>query len=563
MAARLLAALARLYPAPVDPGADLRRSLSYLGVAATAERVRRASYGCAVGLAVLASISVALAPAGAWFAVALLSLAVGVAWAGPAIPRALARARRARALGGAPALVTHATASMAITPAPERAAADAASACEGMLADSLAAHVRRTDGSHRTALRSFAAEWEPWFPSLARACSLVESAGRAGDASRDRALERARSAVLTGTRDRMAAFAASIRGPATALYAFGVLLPLALAALLPAVRTAGVDVPLAAVVALYDLLFPAALVVAGGWLLGTRPVAFPPTPVPRSHPDVSDRRWPAALAGATVAALAWSLAGRWFPAWTRPLAAAGLGTGVALVWWCRSVVAVRRDVEALEGELDDALSLVGRRVAAGTAAERAVATAADELPGPAGDLLAACARRQRDLGVDLETALLGPRGALATTPSRRARGAASLLATAAREGEPAGETLQAMADHLEDLAAVERETRRAVGQVTSTLANTAAVFAPLVGGVTVALADAMGSDGPLGAVGPTDGLGLAVGAYVLVLAVVLTALSTGLERGLDRALVGYRAGLALLAATATYLVGFAGTGLVI
>jgi len=103
-----------------------------------------------------------------------------------------------------------------------------------------------------------------------------------------------------------------------------------------------------------------------------------------------------------------------------------------------------------------------------------------------------------------------------------------------------------MGEHLRELDAVEAEARRSVEQVTRTLANTAAVFGPLVGGATVALAGAMGSAGPLASGGTVDGLGLVVvGAYVLVLAAILTALSTGLSRGFDRALVGYRVGLAL------------------
>jgi len=90
-----------------------------------------------------------------------------------------------------------------------------------------------------------------------------------------------------------------------------------------------------------------------------------------------------------------------------------------------------------------------------------------------------------------------------------------------------------MGEHLRELDAVEAEARRSVEQVTRTLANTAAVFGPLVGGATVALAGAMGSAGPLASGGTVDGLGLVVGAYVLVLAAILTALSTGLSRGFD------------------------------
>ncbi len=562
---RALRPLARLYPWSVDPDPEVRRAVAYLDPEAGAATVLRASYGLALTLGLVAVPLLALAPAGPWVALPPLAAAALAAWGGPAAARLIARARRTRALGAAPSLVTHATARMRLSPTPERAAAYAAAACEGALAGSLGDHVRRAAGDGRTGLASFADEWEPWFPALERACALVESAGRASPERRPATLDRARRAVLDGVADRAASFAAAIRGPATALYAFGVLLPLSLVALLPAVRTAGIDVPLPVVVALYDVALPLVLVVAGGWLLVRRPVAFPPTPVPPDHPETPDSRLPAALLGLAAGAAAWPVAARVAPAWTVPLAAAGIGVGAGLVAAFRPVVAVRRDVAAVEAGLSDALAVVGRRVADGTAVERAIAAAGEELPGPAGDRLADAARVRRRLGVAVESALLGPAGALAGCPSRRARGVARLFALAAREGAPAGEALLAMADHLDELGAVEDEARRSVGRVTGTLRNTAAVFAPLVGGATVAMADAMGSAGPFGGAGGPDvsGLGLAVGVYVLLLAVLLTALATGLERGFDRPLVGYRAGLALLAATATYLTALVGTGLTV
>jgi hypothetical protein len=161
-----------------------------------------------------------------------------------------------------------------------------------------------------------------------------------------------------------------------------------------------------------------------------------------------------------------------------------------------------------------------------------------------------------------------------------------------------------LADQLEDLRELESDARRQLATVTGTLTNTAAVFAPLVGGATVALATgvdtvdaggigagaAAGADvlgtGGAGGTGATGGgvvgtaaesspgsdgggalsvpmLGRIVGAYVLVLAALLTALATGLERGFDRTLVAYRVGIALPTATATYLVAFRGAGLLL
>jgi hypothetical protein len=423
--------------------------------------------------------------------------------------------------------------------------------------------VRRAAGTPRTGLGSFTEEWRTWFPAVRRSLLLVEAAGRAPAGERERTLARALEAVLDGARDRMAEFANSLQGPATALYAFGVLLPLALVALLPATRAAGVSVPLPVVVLLYDLLLPGVVLAASCWLLVRRPVTFPPPRVGRDHPALPARRWPPYVAGLLVGCGGAVVAARFVAAWTWPLVAVGGFGGTALVGRYRPVKGVRDRVRAVEEGLPDALYHIGRRVSEGRAVEAAIESAAEEVPDATGEVLADAARQQRQLKVSVREAFLGDRGALATVPSTRARSTATLLALAAREGRPAGEAIVAMADHLDELAAVERDARHEIGTVTSTLANTASVFAPMVAGATVALADGMAFSGRLAATGgPTTGeLGLAVGAYVLVLAVLLATLATGLALGLDRALVGYRVGWALLVATATFVATFHAVGL--
>jgi hypothetical protein len=190
---------------------------------------------------------------------------------------------------------------------------------------------------------------------------------------------------------------------------------------------------------------------------------------------------------------------------------------------------------------------------------------ADEVDDETGDLLVAVARRQRLLGVDLRTALLGPAGPLATLPSARTRDAARLLAVAASEGPPAGAALVSFGAHLDELRSVERAARADLRRLTGAMHHTAAVFAPLVGGATVAMADGIAAR-PLAehggaALPPTPVLGLAVAGYVLALAAVLTGLATGLERGLDPALVAGRVGRALLAAAGIFTAAVVATGL--
>lgn len=571
---------------------DLRRALSYLGWARTPGEVRRAAAagGAALGCLLAAFAAVMLPRYATALAPGALAVAVGVAVGGPRLPVALARFARTRALGDATWLVGRAVLRMRLEPTVERGARFAARTGEGPLARSLGRHVRQTTGTPESGFAGFAAAWGSWFPALERSAALLAAGAAAPPGDRQRTLDRALDAVAEGTRERMAAFSVDLRAPATGLYAFGVLLPLALVGVLPAVGVAGAGVPVWAVVAVYDGCLPVGLVVAGGWLLSRRPVAFPPPAVDRSHPDVPNGRRRAPLAGAAGAASGWVVGPAFVAPWTAPVAAVGFGAGAALVAHYRPATAVRRRVRAVESGLADAMALVGRRVAEGESVESALTRAAADVPGATGEMLGRAARIQRTLRVGVREAFLGERGALATLPSRRVRGAAALLALAADEGRPAGAALVALADQLETLERIEREARRDLAQVTTGLANTAALFAPLIGGATVALAEAMAARRATAATTSTarattvasgtapsaaahaasapaaftpEVLGLVVGAYVLALAVVLTALATGLDRGLDRALVGYRIGGALCAATATYLAAVVGAGLLV
>ncbi|MFC5970638.1 type II secretion system F family protein [Halomarina salina] len=564
----------------------LAESLALLEWSTEAATVRRTADTAALLGLCLALPTAAVAPR----ATPLVVVLAGGLWYGlRRLPNALATARESAAIGAAPVVVSHAVLRMRLEPTVERAAEFAAEADDGLLARSLADHVRRARGTPASGLGAWGEQWGDRFPALRRATSLVEAAGRAPASERGRSLDRATRAILDGTRERTASAAAALQGPVTALYAFGVLLPLALVAVLPAARAAGVGVTLPVVVALYDLALPLALACASGWLLLRRPATFPATPVPADHPDLPAHRWPSLAGAAVVAVVAWVVVPRLLPAWSGPLVALGGGLGVALVGWFRPAVVVRKRTRAVEEGLPDALYLVGRRVCEGRAVETAIDSAAEEVTGPVGAVLADAARRQRTLRVGVGEALYGEYGALASVPSTRVHSTLRLLVVAAREGAPAGDALVLVADHVERLRSVEREARRDLRRVTTTLANTAAVFGPLVAGVTVALADSMGgrslspdavgtgteeavssgvasssatatgtaSAAPL----PTPGLALAVGAYVLLLAALLTALATGLEHGADRARVGYRVGLALPAATALYVTAFLAAGL--
>lgn len=510
-------------------------------------------------------------------AVVPLAIALGAvpALAARSVPITLAELARTRAVGDAPALFGRLTLRLRVEPSLERAVTFAGKSGDGDLAESLQEHARRARGTPNAGLSSFAAAWSETAPEVDRAAALVVDAADAPTDARERGCKRALAAARSGVEERAASFADEIRAPLTGLYAFGVLLPLALVGVLPAARLAGVNVGPWTLATLYCLLLPIGLVAASGWLIAQRPVSFPPPRIDTDHPAVPDRRRSAIALGLLSGSLAAAGALSLIP-WAAPIVGVGAGVGAALLWLFAPARALRREVRDTESGLPDALSLVGRRVTDGTAVERALAEVADELPGNTGDVLADAAGCGERLGLTAEESFFGRFGALRELPSPRTRDAGRLFALAATEGAPAGDALVAAGDHLRELRRVEREARRELAAITGTLSNTAALFGPLVGGVSVAMvgripADAGGATGALGGgeastaaatLGPGS-LGPIVGVYVLLLATILTGLATALERGIDRSLLGYRVGLALPTATGAYVAAVVAAGAVL
>jgi len=504
-------------------------------------------------LAVLAGTAVVALAATRWnayagTAVALLGVAAAAALSYG--PRVREVAERSRALGAAPDIVCLVVLSLRLDPALERATAFAAEHANGRLADSLAAHARESRGTPGAGLAGFAATWDDHLPSLRRAAALADAAVNAPAGDRERLLDRTLAVVVEGSRERASGYADAVHGPTMAVYAFGVVLPLALVGVVPAAASAGLPLTLGGVALAYGVVLPLAVLAVVCWILARRPVAFPPAAVPADHPALDDRGRNAALAAAAGVAAA-LVASRLLPSWSLPVLLVGWPVGGALVYWFRPACEVREAARDIEDGLADALSVLGHQLRHGRAVEAAVTDAGDTLDGPTGDAFDEAARRMRRLRVGVAEAFRGEHGPLARTRSQRARAAVSLVVHAADAGPAGGRVLVAVAEHFDALAALDREVRREFASTTRTLQYTALVYAPLVAGVTVSLAGRVsGLDGASAL--PAGQLALVVGAYVLWLAAVLPALAVGLDRGLDRALVGYHAGLALAAAATVY-----------
>ena len=568
MAALLFAVnqLARLYPWEVEYGDELVESLSFTDSPLEPETVVRAGYGAGV-VTLFCSTPLVLSPLPVLAVIpAIVSLALLAVHGVHTAPKLHAAFEKTEALGDAPNLVGRIVLRMQVQPSLESAVRFAADTGYSPLSRSLERHIDRSIGTPRTGLLSFADEWADQFPALRRSAHLLAMAQDAPEGERGRTLDRALSAMLNGTRNQMADFTSAIRSPTTGLFAFGVMIPLALVALVPVIPLAGVGVNVWAFVVIYNLVLPIGLAAAGLWLLSRRPVAFPPPDVSRSHPDVPDHLWLRGAWGLAAAAVGFgvtTLLGLGDLAW---VIGAGLGLGVGLAVIFKPVLEVRNHVRDVEEHLTDALYLVGRQVAEGESVESAIELAAERVPAETGEVFDHAANLQRRLHLGVEEAFLGTYGALRDIPSPRARGTAVLLSIASDEGQPAGRAIVAMADHLEELEDVESEAKRQLMKVTDTLESTTAYFGPLVAGTTVGMASLMSGDtlslAEEASSFPTEEISIVIGIYVVLLCFILTPLTIGLRNGLDRALIGYHIGYNLVSAMVLYLVTVFVVGLI-
>lgn len=485
------------------------------------------------------------AVAGLGFAVAVLG--GGLAWFAP--DRILAFRRRS-AVGAAPEVVAYAVVQSRLTPSLERAASFAAAQSDGLLGRDLG-RVGADGAPGREGWTAFAERWAEHDETLPRAVELLAAGIESSPPARGDLFDRALETALDGSRDRVATFAADVRGPATGIYAFGVLLPLAMVGLLPVAAGAGAGIAPAAIAVLYDGVIPLGLLLASAWLATKRPaVSRPPT----NDSAVASPRAPATTAavglGAGIAAAV--VARLVLPSWAVWVVVPGVALGAAAVYWFAPVRERRRRVATIESGVPDAVSLVGHRLAAGEPLEAAVDGVGDRLAGETGSVFADAAAVLRRLRVTVPEAFGSAAGPLAAVASPRTETAVDLLVAGARNGPEGGETLVTVAGYLRELDRVEREARRDLARTTDTLRQTALVFGPAIAGVTVALATGMGSLGETGGAVPVAALGVVVGAYVLALAVVLPSLAVVLERGFALPRIGFRVGVALLTASAVY-----------
>ncbi len=505
---------------------------------------------------------------------------------------------KVRSLGDMPEVLSYMVMSMKLVSNMELAIHFAGDSSDRPLAKDLRKmlwnlHVRAYKGID-DAILEFARLWGKESEYFKRALHLIKSSTNEPDeAQRIITLNRSLDIVLENTKRLMEDFASRLKNPTYILYSVFILIPLALVALMPAITVVGIRIGIGTLVLIYNIILPLVTFVYAEYILLQRPATFSPQNIPESHPDLKDIRYKrrTALLFSLVIASGVGLSGYLWMYLDNPgnvlststlegiippglliLIASVLGIACYLNMSYAPYKRIRDGIKEMENEFSDALFVLGRRISEGRAPEEAFMYTASTMKGS--QIAEAFERISLNLlsvRSNIMAAIFDEDfGAFKDLYSERIRTTMKLFVESAHKShEAAGVAIVKLADHLKELQDVEQNIKRSLYDITSTMRSTAAIFAPLIAGVTIALSEVISKilqnishsmthlppnlmPGP-GQISPADLdqsipselFLLAIGVYLILITTILTRFSATIEYGGDRAQFMYDLGQAL------------------
>jgi Flp pilus assembly protein TadB len=505
---------------------------------------------------------------------------------------------KVRSLGDMPEILSYMVMSMKLVPNMEVAIRFAGESSDRPLAKDLRKmlwnlHVREYRGMDDATLE-FANIWGKNSEYFKRALHLIKSSTSEPDeAQRIITLNRALDIVLENTKKLMENFASRLKSPTYVLYSIFILIPLALVALMPAITVVGIRFGIGTLVILYNIALPLATFAYAEYILMQRPATFVPQSIPDSHPELKGIKKKKATTAIISFAMAvtivllgylWMQLGNPGNIISTATLEGILPKGLLILWGIVFAIAfylnvsytpykkIRDEIKKMETEFSDALFVLGRRISEGRATEEAFMHTASTMQGS--QIAGAFERISLNLlsiRADILTAIFDDEfGAFKDVYSERIRTTMKLFVESAHKShEAAGVAIVKLADHLKELQDVEQNIKRSLYDMTSTMRSTAAIFAPLIAGVTMALSEVIAkilqnishsmehlpanlvpgsgqiSPADLGQSIPPDLFMLSIGIYLILITVILTRFSGTIEYGGDRAQLMYDLGQVL------------------
>lgn len=503
-------------------------------------------------------------------------------------PKIHAKFMKIHSLGDIPEIQSYIVMSMKLVSNMERAITFAAENSTRPLANDLKKliwdiHIR-TYSSIDDALIAFANQWGKNSEYFKRSLHLVKSSVNEPDeAQRIITLNKSLDIVLEGTKTMMDSFSARLRTPTYVLYSIFILIPLALVALIPAVSIVGVRIDTVTLILLYDIILPLATFFYSEYILLQRPATFAPPHISDMHPELSGIRtvkkitiFTALTVGAIVGVSGYILVyiGNPFDIVSHEAMSGLLPRTFPVVWAITSIITIyclgvytpykkiRDGIKQIESEFADALFVLGRRISEGRSAEEAFRHTSENMKGSnIGEVFADVAKNLTGIRTTLHGAIFNEEyGAFRYVYSDRVHTTMRMFTESVhKSNEAAGVAIIKLADHLKELQEVEDNIKRSLYDVTSTMRATAMIFAPLIGGVTLALSEVIQKilqniakeaqllpeefnfGGMMNEAGtgmtqsvPPDIFLLVIGFYMVILVIILTRFAGGIEYGGDK-----------------------------
>ena len=519
-------------------------------------------------------------------------------------PKTYAKYMKIHSLGDIPEILSYLVMYLKLVPNLENSVRFAASESSTVLAQDLRKllwdmEIRVYHGID-DALTNFATTWGEWSEYFKRALHLIRSSvHEKEEASRILTLNRALDIALDGTKEMMNEFANKLHQPTMVIYSIGIMIPLACVAMLPAAGLVGMKITIFQVFFLYDIILPLFIFFYTRKILLSRPATFNPPKIPDDHPDISHINKKRRLTIAILVGVLTSLPGVFFlllpvmyPTGSRNQIISfivnpeGLNTffpvTLFIIWgftaavssYCLSVYypykKVRDNIKKIESEFGDALYILGKRLSEDKSPEESFMYVAQTMDGSEiGRIFNQTGYNLTAMHTNLKDAMFSDEyGSLKHVHSDRVKAIMRLFVEGIKKSQKAVSiSIIRIADHLKGLQEIENKIKDTLYSLTSTLRATVTIFAPLIGGITLAITKLITSIlGGISGKIPTETVSgassnipsiatsfsvqnvrpeffvLVIGIYLLELIFLMVKFTNGIDEGDDKATYMYSLG---------------------
>ena len=450
------------------------------------------------------------------------------------------------------------------------------------------------------ALTNFATMWGEWSEYFKRALHLIRSSiHEREEASRIITLNRALDVALDGTKEMMSKFANKLHQPTMVIYSIGIMIPLALVAMLPAAGLVGMQITIFQVFFMYDVILPLFIFFYTRKILLSRPATFTPPKIPSNHPEIAHinkkkRMTVSAVLGGVIAlpGIFFIMLPTFYPSgssnyWINFMVdPGGLNTyfpvTLFIIWGFAAAVTsytlsvyypykkVRDNIKQIEREFSDALYILGKRISEDKSPEESFMYTAYTMEGSEiAKIFSQTGYNLTAMHTNLRDAMFNQEyGSLKNVHSDRVKAIMCLFVEGIKKSQKAVSiSIIRIADHLKGLQEIENKIKDTLYSLTSTLRATVTIFAPLIGGVTLSITKLITSIlGGISGKIPTETVSgtnaavpsiatsfsvqnvrpeffvLVIGIYLIELIFLMVRFTNGIDEGDDKATYMYSLG---------------------